>query len=79
MSSQPVDHLHPVLDFAHRLRERLDSVAKAPLWSMTPEDKREALTTLAQAEAQLDALKLRPVRGGRPFRCHHRDRCRDGR
>src|SRR6478735_6979563 len=58
MSSQPVDHLHPVLDFAHRLRERLDSVAKAPLWSMTPEDKREALTTLAQAEAQFDALKL---------------------
>ncbi len=28
MSSQPVDHLHPVLDFAHRLRERLDSVAQ---------------------------------------------------
>ena len=59
MSSQPVDRLHPVLDFAHRLRERLDSVAKVPLWSMTPEEQREALTTLAQAEAQLDALKLR--------------------
>ena len=59
MSSQPVDHLHPVLDFAHRLRERLDSVAKVPLWSMRPDEQREALTTLAQAEAQLDALKLR--------------------
>ena len=58
MSSQPVDHLHPVVDFAHRLRERLDSVAKVPLWSMTEEQQRDALTTLAQAEAQLDALKL---------------------
>ena len=58
MSSQPVDHLHPVLDFAHRLRERLDSVAKVPLWSMTQEQQREALTTLAHAEAELDALKL---------------------
>ena len=67
ISSQPVDHLHPVLDFAHRLRERLASVAKAPLWSMTPEDKREALTTLAQAEAQFDALEAAPVGGGRAF------------
>ena len=58
MSSQPVDHLHPVVDFAHRLRERLDSVAKVPLWSMTEEQQRDALTTLAKAEAQLDALKL---------------------
>ena len=58
MSSQPVDRLHPVVDFAHRLRERLDSVAKVPLWSMTEEQQRDALTTLAHAEAQLDALKL---------------------
>src|SRR6478736_1639799 len=59
MSSQPVDRLHPVLDFAHRLRERLDSVARVPLWSMTQEQQREALTTLAQARAQLEALELR--------------------
>src|SRR6478735_6250222 len=59
MSSQPVDHLHPVLDFAHRLRERLDSVASVALWSMPPEQQRDALTTLAHAQAQLDALKLR--------------------
>ena len=58
MSSQPVDRLHPVVDFAHRLRERLDSVAQVPLWSMTPQQQREALTTLAHAEAQLDALRL---------------------
>ena len=58
MSSQPVDRLHPVVDFAHGLRERLASVARTPLWSMTPEDQRDALTTLTQARAQLDALKL---------------------
>ena len=58
MSSQPVDRLHPVLDFAHRLRERLDSIAKVPLWSMTEEQQRNALTTLTHAQAQLDALKL---------------------
>src|SRR6478735_8522671 len=59
MSSQPVDHLHPVLDFAHRLRERLDSVASVALWSMPPEQQRDALTTLAHAQAQLEALELR--------------------
>ena len=58
MSSQPVDRLHPVVDFAHRLRERLGTVAKTPLWSMTPGDQRDALTIFTQAQAQLDALKL---------------------
>ena len=56
MSSQPVDHLHPVLDFAHRLTERLDSVARVPLWSMTQEQQRDALTTLAQAIEGHDVL-----------------------
>ncbi len=59
MSSQLVDHLHPVLDFAHRLRERLDAVAKSPLWSMEPEEQRDALRTLGQAKAQPAALELR--------------------
>src|SRR6478735_8986419 len=59
MSSQPVDHLHPVTDFAHRLSERLDSIANIALWSMPPEQQRDALTTLTRAQAQLDALKLR--------------------
>jgi hypothetical protein len=59
MSSRPVDHLHPVLDFAHRLTNRLDSLASTPLWSMSPEDKREALQALAQGESQLAALRLR--------------------
>ena len=59
MSSQPIEHLHPVLDFAVRLVSRLDSLADAPLMSMRPEDKRAALTTLAQGRAQLDALALR--------------------
>ena len=76
MSSQPFDRLHPVLDFAHRLRERLDSIAQTPLWSIGPDEQREALTTLTQAQAQLDALKLRgcsprpsaPVPPPRPVR-----------
>ena len=59
MSSQPIEHLHPVLDFAQRLVSRLDSLADAPLMSMRPEDKRAALVTLAQGRAQLDALALR--------------------
>ena len=59
MSSQPTEHLHPVLDFAHRLVSRLDSLADAPLMSMRPEDKRAALVTLARGRAQLDALALR--------------------
>ena len=59
MSSQPIEHLHPVLDFAHRLVTRLDSLVDAPLMSMRPEDKRAALVTLAQGRAQLDALALR--------------------
>src|SRR6478609_3881200 len=59
MSSQPVDHLHPVLDFALRLRERLDSITHVALWSMTEEQQRDALTTLTHAQGQLDALRLR--------------------
>ena len=59
MSSQPIEHLHPVLDFAQRLVSRLDALADAPLMSMRPEDKRAALVTLAQGRAQLDALALR--------------------
>ena len=59
MSSEPVEHLHPVLDFAQRLTSRLDSLADVPLMSMRPEDKRAALVTLARGRAQLDALALR--------------------
>ena len=59
MSSQPIEHLHPVLDFAQRLVSRLGSLADAPLMSMRHEDKRAALVTLAKGRAQLDALALR--------------------
>jgi Domain of unknown function (DUF222) len=59
MSSQPIEHLHPVLDFAQRLISRLDSLAEAPLMSMRPVDKRAALVTLARGRAQLDSLALR--------------------
>ena len=59
MSSQSVHRLHPVTDFAQRLVARLDSLADAPLMSMTNAEKRDALVTIAQGRAQLDALELR--------------------
>ena len=76
MSSQPIEHLHPVLDFAHRLVSRLDSLADAPLMSMRPEDKRAALVTLARGRAQLDALALRLLADAERVRGHGRVRCR---
>ena len=59
MSSQPVDHLHPVVDFVQRLSSRLDSLAEVPLFSLTPQDQREVLVDLARCRAQLDSLQLR--------------------
>lgn len=59
MSSQSVDHLHPVVDFAARLRSRLDSLADASLMSMTSEQKRDVLVTLTQSATQLETLRLR--------------------
>ena len=59
MSSQPVDHQHPVVDFAGHLDCRLDSLAETPLLSMTPEQKREALVLLSRGASKLDALRLR--------------------
>src|SRR6478735_5354645 len=60
MSSQAVDHSeHPVVDFAHRLSSRLDSLAQVPLFSMAPQDQREVLVDLARCRAQLDSLQLR--------------------
>ena len=60
MSSQAVDHSeHPVVDFAHRLHDRLNTLAEMPLLSMTPEQKRDALVSLTQDVAQLEALRLR--------------------
>ena len=58
MSSQPVDHLHPVADFARRLGAKLDSLAEVPLWSMSPEELRQTAKALAKDRAQLDALDL---------------------
>ena len=59
MSSQPVDHRHPVLDFAHRLTFKLDALATTPVWSMNAADQRDALLALTRGQAQLDALRLR--------------------
>jgi hypothetical protein len=43
MSSQPVEHLHPVVEFADRVTVRLEKLADQPLFSMTPAQKRTAL------------------------------------
>ena len=59
MSSQPVDHRHPVVDFVQRLSSRLDSLAEVPLFSLAPHDQREVLVALARCRAQLDSLQLR--------------------
>ena len=60
MSSQPVDHhQHPVVDFAERLSCRLDSLAQAPLLSMTPAQKRDTLVALSRGAARLETLRLR--------------------
>src|SRR6478736_6678750 len=59
MSSQSVDHLHPVVDFVQRLSSRLDSLAQVPLFSLAPQDQREVLVDLARCRAQLDSLQLR--------------------
>ena len=59
MERQPVEHSHPVVEFARRLVARLDALASVSTSSMSPAEKREALTTVARGAAQLDALQLR--------------------
>ena len=59
MSSQPVDRLHPVVEFVQRLSARLDSLAQVPLLSLDPQDQREVLVDLAKCRAQLESLQLR--------------------
>jgi hypothetical protein len=59
MTNQLVYPSHPVVTFAHALTERLDKLTHTPVWSMTPQEQRDALCELTRAEAQLSALKLR--------------------
>jgi hypothetical protein len=59
MSSDVLDRVHPVVDFAHRLDSRLDDLAHTPVWSLSPAEQCEALEVLARDQAKLDALKLR--------------------
>ncbi len=59
MSSQPLEHQHPVVEFVDRLACRLDSLADVPVMSMSAQDKREALVGLAKSRAQLETLSLR--------------------
>src|SRR6476661_5689672 len=59
MSSQPVDHLHPVVEFVQRLSARLDSLASVSTISLSPTEQREVLVEVAKCRAQADALALR--------------------
>src|SRR6476661_6172410 len=59
MSSQPVDHLHPVVEFVQRLSARLDSLASVSTISLSPTEQREVLVELDKCRAQADALALR--------------------
>ena len=59
MTSEPIHTAHPVVEFADRLCARLDELSAVATWSMTPDQQREALRRLAQAEAQVAALRLR--------------------
>lgn len=56
---QEISTGHSVTHFATRLRTRLDELVEAPTWSMTKDDKQQALRDLAVAAAQLESLRLR--------------------
>lgn len=51
---------HPVADFTDRLLARLAGLRESavPVWAMSPEEKQHALTSLATAQAQLEAIRL---------------------
>lgn len=57
---EAVAQCHPVADFADRLLARLEGLRQSPVpvWSMSPQDKQHTLTTLATAQAQLEAMRL---------------------
>jgi hypothetical protein len=62
VSTEPIDPGHQaqaVLEFAHRLTDRLEKLSCTPVWSMSPAEQRDTLRELAKAEVQLSALWLR--------------------
>jgi hypothetical protein len=50
---------HPIVGFAARLHEVLDTLVEVPAWSMTRGEQRYALTELARAEGRITELRLR--------------------
>src|SRR5690349_6476312 len=59
MSSRPDEPHHPVVELVDRLKIHLDKLADQPLFTLTPDEQKHALSILAEDEAQLAALKLR--------------------
>ena len=79
MSSQPVDRLHPVLDFAHRLRERLDSVAQNTAVVDGARGAARGPDRPPPGKGTARGARAPTARRGRPLRCHHRHRRRHSR
>lgn len=52
---------HPVAVFLHSVNGDAAKLADSPLWSLSDAEVDDLLTTAAQAEAQVAALKLRLV------------------
>ena len=50
---------HAVVRFAGSLSGALDRLAQVPIWSMTPEEQREALVELRRQQSRLKELELR--------------------
>ena len=55
----PPPTAHQVVRFLDSLSRRLDRLADAPLWSMTPEEQRHALVAMRRQRARLEELELR--------------------
>src|SRR5512139_2159779 len=50
---------HAVVRFTASLSGALDRLAGVPMWSMTPDEQREALVALRRQRARLEELELR--------------------
>src|SRR5919199_332670 len=55
---------HVIARFSARLHAVLDSVADAPVWSMSPAEVRTVLEELAVAEARIAGLRLKVLAAG---------------
>ena len=62
---------HPVVRFTASLAGALDRLAEVPMWSMTPEEEREASGGAAQAADPVGGAEAAAAGAGRPRRGRH--------